>query len=79
MSCCKSHQLTKNRNLNEDDFLYHFTMGLFKGKEKKPQQFVKCKYCDMKFEDNDRLKRHSRKAHKEKGGDLSNPNPFGGF
>lgn len=54
-------------------------MGLFKGKEKKPQQFVKCKYCDMKFEDNDRLKRHSRKAHKEKGGDLSNPNPFGGF
>jgi uncharacterized C2H2 Zn-finger protein len=54
-------------------------MGLFKAKEKKPQEFFKCKYCDMKFEDNDRLKRHSRKAHKEKGGDLSNPNPFGGF
>jgi hypothetical protein len=36
-----------------------------------------CKYCDMKFEDKERLKRHAKKAHSEKGGDLPNFNPFG--
>ena len=29
-------------------------------------KFLTCKYCDMKFEDKERLKRHTRKAHSEK-------------
>jgi hypothetical protein len=31
----------------------------------------------MKFEDKDRLKRHTKKAHSEKGGDMPKFNPFG--
>jgi uncharacterized C2H2 Zn-finger protein len=41
-------------------------MGLFKKKndtkENKTRTF-KCKRCDMIFDDNDRLKRHDKKAH----------------
>ena len=37
-----------------------------------------CKYCKMKFEDEEKMKRHTRKAHNEKGGDMPNFNPFGG-
>lgn len=37
-----------------------------------------CKYCKMKFEEEEKMKRHSRKAHTEKGGDMPNFNPFGG-
>ena len=37
-----------------------------------------CKYCKMKFEDEEKMKRHTRKAHTEKGGDMPNFNPFGG-
>jgi hypothetical protein len=37
-----------------------------------------CKYCNMKFEDEEKMKRHARKAHSEKGGDMPNFNPFGG-
>lgn len=37
-----------------------------------------CKYCNMKFEDEEKMKRHARKAHNEKGGDMPNFNPFGG-
>ncbi|HVX02893.1 MAG TPA: C2H2-type zinc finger protein [Nitrososphaera sp.] len=38
----------------------------------------KCQYCDMKFDDKERMKRHMRKAHSEKGGgDMPNTNPFG--
>jgi uncharacterized C2H2 Zn-finger protein len=36
-----------------------------------------CKYCDMKFEEKERLKRHIRKAHSEKGGDMPKFNLFG--
>ena len=32
----------------------------------------------MKFEEEEKMKRHARKAHSEKGGDLPNFNPFGG-
>ena len=35
------------------------------------------KYCDMKFEEKERLKRHIRKAHSEKGGDMPKFNLFG--
>ncbi len=32
----------------------------------------------MKFDDKERMKRHMRKAHSEKGGgDMPNTNPFG--
>lgn len=40
-------------------------------------KLLTCKYCDMKFEDKERLKRHTRKAHSEKGGDMPKFNPFG--
>jgi uncharacterized C2H2 Zn-finger protein len=40
-------------------------------------KLLTCKYCDMKFEDKERLKRHIRKAHSEKGGDMPKFNPFG--
>jgi uncharacterized C2H2 Zn-finger protein len=54
--------------------------GLFKRKQKDRKGILKCKYCDMKFEDKERLKRHVRKAHseKDKGSNMPNPNPFGG-
>ena len=38
----------------------------------------KCEHCNMIFDDKERMKRHVRKAHGEKGGDdLPNTNPFG--
>lgn len=51
-------------------------MGLF-GRKKTEDGLFKCEYCDMKFEDKERMKRHMRKAHSEKGGDMPNANPFG--
>ena len=56
-------------------------MGLFRKKqgEGQSERIFKCKDCDMKFQDKQRLKRHARKAHTEKGGHMTNPNPFGGF
>ena len=51
-------------------------MGLF-GRKKTEDGLFKCEYCDMKFEDKERMKRHVRKAHSEKGGDMPNANPFG--
>ena len=52
-----------------------------KGEEKEIQQQTsfKCSSCDMKFNDKDRLRRHTRKAHSKGDGDMPNPNPFGGF
>ncbi len=52
-------------------------MGLFSRKSEKGTNKKKCKYCNMVFEEEDRLKRHIRKAHSEKGGDMPNFNPFG--
>jgi len=37
----------------------------------------KCKHCDMRFDDDERLRRHVRKAHNESNGDMPNLNPFG--
>ena len=37
----------------------------------------KCKYCDMIFDEDDRLRRHVRKAHSETNSDMPNFNPFG--
>lgn len=51
-------------------------MGLF-GKKKKEDGSFKCEYCDMKFDSDERRRRHTRKAHSEKGGDMPNMNPFG--
>lgn len=60
-------------------------MKLFSKKNKKektskaeiqPHQ-KRCKYCDMVFDDEDRLKRHIRKAHNDKNSDMPNFNPFG--
>ena len=40
-------------------------------------KLIACKYCDMKFQDKERLKRHTKKAHSEKGGDMPKSNLFG--
>jgi uncharacterized Zn-finger protein len=52
-----------------------------KGEEKEIQQQTsfKCSSCGMKFNDKDRLRRHTKKAHSKSDGDMPNPNPFGGF
>ena len=55
-----------------------FKLDLFKRKEKDEKGLIKCKYCDMKLGDKERMKRHVRKAHSEKGGDMPKFNPFGG-
>lgn len=53
-------------------------LGLFGRKEKTADGSWKCEYCDMKFDDKERMKRHMRKAHSEKrGDDMPNTNPFG--
>jgi uncharacterized Zn-finger protein len=49
-----------------------------KKKEGQSNEF-KCKYCSMRFDDEERLKRHSRKAHSESEDFTPNVNPFGGF
>jgi len=54
-------------------------MRLFKNKQEEKNEPFKCKYCNMVFVNEEKLKRHTNKAHSEKGGDISNPNPFGGF
>ena len=41
-------------------------MRLFSKKTEKDGGKKKCKYCDMIFEDDERLRRHTRKAHSEK-------------
>jgi hypothetical protein len=55
-----------------------FKLDFFKRKKQDEKGSTKCKYCDMKFDDKQRMKRHVRKAHSEKGGDMPNVNPFGG-
>jgi uncharacterized C2H2 Zn-finger protein len=60
-------------------------MGLFGRKnenKEQPQQkskkIWKCEHCSMTFDEKDRLKRHMRKAHSERGGsDLPSTSPFG--
>jgi uncharacterized C2H2 Zn-finger protein len=54
-------------------------MGLFKKKADGGEQKVwKCRHCSMTFDDKERMTRHMRKAHSEKGGDdMPNVNPFG--
>ena len=52
-------------------------MRLFSKKSDKDSTKKKCKYCDMVFEDDERLRRHIRKAHGEKNSDMPNFNPFG--
>ena len=54
-----------------------FKFDLFRRKKKEEKGLIKCKYCDMKFEEQERMKRHIRKAHSEKGGDMPKFNPFG--
>ena len=69
------------RNFNEQapTNAQHFDMRLFKNKQKEKHETFNCKYCNMAFDNKEKLKRHTKKAHGEKGGDISNPNPFGGF
>jgi uncharacterized C2H2 Zn-finger protein len=54
-------------------------LGLFgRKKDQDGKTTFKCQYCDMKFDDKERMKRHMRKAHSEKGGgDMPSTNPFG--
>ena len=51
-------------------------LGLF-GKKAEEQKIWKCPDCNMTFDEKERMKRHVRKAHGEKGGDMPNTNPFG--
>ncbi|MFZ0329332.1 MAG: hypothetical protein WBP64_06240 [Nitrososphaeraceae archaeon] len=69
------------RNFNVPWYFIRISMILFKRNDKDMNALIKCKYCNMKFEGKDRLKRHERKAHSERGesDSQSNPNPFGGF
>jgi uncharacterized C2H2 Zn-finger protein len=50
---------------------------LFSKKTETDDGKKKCKYCDMTFEDDERLRRHTRKAHSEKNSDMPKFNPFG--
>lgn len=53
-------------------------MGFFNWKREATDKITfKCKDCNMVFNDKDRLKRHSRKAHTDKGNDMPNNNPLG--
>jgi uncharacterized C2H2 Zn-finger protein len=55
-----------------------FKLDFFKRKKQDEKSLIKCKHCDMRFDDKERMKRHVRKAHTEKGGDMPNVNPYGG-
>ena len=46
-------------------------------KNEKDDNKKKCKYCDMIFEEDDRLRRHIKKAHSAANSDMPNFNPFG--
>lgn len=46
-------------------------------RDTKDSNLKKCKHCDMRFDDDERLRRHVRKAHNESNGDMPNLNPFG--
>jgi uncharacterized C2H2 Zn-finger protein len=56
-------------------------LGLFRRKEDQgtgTKKIFKCEYCNMTFDEKERMRRHVRKAHGEKsGGDMPNMNPFG--
>ena len=57
-------------------------LGLFGRKgadaEQGSKKIYKCHYCDMTFDEKERMQRHEKKAHREKGGDdMPNRNPFG--
>lgn len=45
--------------------------------QQQQQKSFKCEHCSMTFDEKDRLKRHKRKAHAERGDDMPNVNPFG--
>jgi uncharacterized C2H2 Zn-finger protein len=51
-------------------------LGLF-GKKAEEQKVWKCPHCNMTFNQKERMQRHVKKAHGEKGGDMPNTNPFG--
>src|SRR5215212_6098207 len=40
-------------------------MGIFGRKKNEDQKSFKCEYCNLKFDDKERMKRHVRKAHNE--------------
>jgi hypothetical protein len=69
------------RNFNEGFRQIGFRVNMkwfSRGKNTDTDSTFTCKYCNMKFEEEEKMKRHARKAHSEKGGDLPNFNPFGG-
>lgn len=60
-------------------FIFKVNVRFFSKKNDKDQDLnkKKCKYCDMIFDEDERLKRHIRKAHSTSDGDMPNFNPFG--
>jgi uncharacterized C2H2 Zn-finger protein len=45
--------------------------------EQGSKKLYKCPHCDMTFDEKERMQRHEKKAHRERGGDMPNRNPFG--
>ena len=41
------------------------------------KKVYKCEHCDMIFDEKERMQRHMKKAHRERGDDMPNRNPFG--
>lgn len=57
-----------------------WALGLFGrkgGESEKAKKVFKCPHCDMTFDEKERMQRHERKAHRERGGDMPNRSPFG--
>ncbi len=54
-------------------------LGLFgrKSDDAGVSKVYKCEHCDMVFDEKERMQRHVKKAHRERGGDMPNRNPFG--
>lgn len=72
----------QGRNFNEPGGEQVARLGLFRRKSEdggtgENKKLFKCAHCDMVFDDKERMKRHMNKAHREKGGDMPNRNPFG--
>ena len=69
------------RNFNQAGNATLWALGLFGRKSADPQtgdkKLYKCPHCDMTFAEKERMQRHERKAHRERGGDMPNRNPFG--
>ena len=49
---------------------------ILKRKKNKESPEIKCKYCNISFQDKEHLSRHNQKAHGKKDDFLPSSNPF---